>query len=131
MIEPGKDWFVGVLRRIFAIDEELRLGIQILTPKPRKILLYAPATREHMIWEEAIIREKNFADNFRYGILLDPQSVPLTAADLLLPPEMASKGAQFSLPLASGQQRLSIARMHVDNEFYQRVLFESLGISKS
>lgn len=60
----------GVLRRIFSIDEELRLGIQILTPKPRKIL-----------------------------------------------------------PLASGQQRLSIARLHVDSEFFQRVLFEPLGVA--
>jgi hypothetical protein len=127
MIEPGKDWFVGVLRRIFSIDDELRFGIQILTAKPRKILLYAPAVREHMVWEEAITREKSFADNFRYVILLEPQSLPLDAADLLLPPGMASKGAQFNLPLASGQQRLSIARLHVDNEFFQRALFESLG----
>jgi hypothetical protein len=129
MIEPGKDWFVGVLRRIFSIDDELRLGIQILTPKPRKILLHAPATREHLVWEEAIVREKNFAENFRYAILLEPQTLPLAAADLLLPPGMATKGAQFNMPLASGQQRLSIARLHVDSEFFQRVLFEPLGVS--
>jgi len=129
MIEPGKDWFVGVLRRIFSIDEELRLGIQILTPKPRKILLHAPVSRDHMVWEEAIQREKNFAENFRYGILLEPQALPLAAADLLLPPGMAAKGAQFNLPLPSGQQRLSIARLHVDNEFFQRALFEPLGVS--
>lgn len=129
MIEPGKDWFVGVLRRIFSVDEELRLGIQILTPKPRKILLYAPATREHLVWEEAILREKNFAENFRYAVLLEPQELPLQAADLLLPPGMARKGDQFNLPLASGQQRLSIARLHVDSEFFQRALFEPLGVT--
>lgn len=79
------------------------------------------------LWNEAIKREKNFAENFRYGILLEPQELPLAAADLLLPPGMATQGAQFNLPLPSGQQRLSIARLPVDNEFFQRVLFESLG----
>jgi hypothetical protein len=118
MIEPGKDWFVGVLRRIFSIDEELRLGIQ----------LHAPATRDHLVWEEAVLREKNFAENFRYGILLEPQGLPLPAADLLLAPGMATKGAQFNLPLPSGQQRLSVARLHVDGEFFQRVLIEPLGV---
>ncbi len=129
MIEPGKDWFVGVLRRIFSIDDELRLGIQILTPRPRKILLHAPVTRDHMVWEEVIRGEKNFAENFKYCILLEPQGLPLAAADLLLPPGMATKGAQFNLPLASGQQRLSIARLHVDSEFFQRALFEPLGVT--
>lgn len=131
MIEPGKDWFVGVLRRIFSIDEELRLGIQILSPRPRKILLYAPAIRDHLVWEEAIRKEKNFAENFRYGILLEPQGLPLAAAELLLPPRMATKGAQFDLPLATGQQRLSIARLPIDSEFFQRVLFEPLGTAQA
>lgn len=129
LIEPGKDWFVGVLRRIISLDEELRLGIEILTPKPRKILLHAPATRDHLVWEEVIRTEKSFREQFRHGILLEPQGLPLAAADLLLPPGMATKGAQFNLPLPSGQQRLSVARLHVDSEFYQRVLVEPLGVS--
>lgn len=130
LIEPGKDWYVGVLRRIYSIDEELRLGIQILAPKPRKILLHAPLAREHMVWEEAIRRDKNFREQFHYAILLEPQGVPLAAADLLLPPGLATQGAQFNLPLASGEQRLSIARLHVDSEFFQRVLFEPLGTTR-
>jgi hypothetical protein len=129
MIEPGKNWFVAVLRRIFSFDEELRLGIQILTPRPRKVLLHAPVSRDYMVWEEAIRGEKNFAENFKYCILLEPQGLPLAAADLLLPPGMATKGAQFNLPLATGQQRLSVARVHLDNEFFQRVLVEPLGMS--
>lgn len=127
LIEPGKTWYVGVLRRIFAVDEELRLGIQILTPKPRKILLHAPVTRDHMVWEEAIRKEKNFAEHYRYGILLDPQGLPLATADLLLPPGMAAQGAQFNVPLGAGFQRIAITRLHVDNEYFQRVLFEPLG----
>jgi len=131
MIEPGKDWFVGVLRRIFSMDEELRLGIQNLSPKPRKILLHTPTTQNDTVWEEVIRKEKTFVEQFQYGILLEPQGLPLVAADLLLPPGMASQGSQFNLPLATGQQRLSVARLHIDNEFFQRALFESLGTSRA
>jgi hypothetical protein len=131
VIEPGKEWFVGVLRRIYSIDEELRLGIQILATKPRKILLYAPATREHLVWEEAIRSEKSFGEHFRYAILLEPQSLPLTTADLLLSPGMAKQGAQFDVPLPDGQQRISIVRLHLDNENFQRAMFEPLGVTRN
>ena len=131
LIEPGKDWFVGVLRRIFSLDEELRLGIQTLAAKPRKILLYAPAVRDHMVWEEAIRSEKSFNEHYRYAVLLEPQKLPLSAADLLLPPGMATQGAQFDVPLPSGQQRISITRLHIDNENFQRVLFEPLGVTRN
>ena len=131
LIEPGKDWFVGVLRRIFSIDDELRLGIQILAARPRKILLHEPVLREADVWAEAVRKEKNFGDNFRHAILLEPQTLPLKAVDILLPPRMATKGAQFSVPLSAGEQRISVARLHVDNESFQRVLIEPLGVSWS
>lgn len=129
LIEPGKDWFVGVLRRIFSVDEELRLGIQILAVKPRKVLLYAQAVRENMVWDEAILAEKSFGENYRYAILLEPQKLPLASADLLLPPGMARKGVQFDVPMPGGQQRISVARVHFENEFFQRALFEPLGVT--
>lgn len=131
MIEPGKGWIVGVLRRIFSVDDELRLGIQILTPRPRKVLLHAPVTRDHLVWDEVIRTEKNFREHFRHGILLEPQTLPLVAADVLLPPGMATKGAQFNVPLPSGIQRIAIVRLHLDSEFFQRVLFEPLGVSRT
>jgi hypothetical protein len=131
VIEPGKDWFVGVLRRIYSIDEELRLGIQILATKPRKLLLYAPAVREHLVWEEAIRSEKSFSEHFRYAIMLEPQELPLVTADLLLVPGMATQGAQFDVPLANGQQRISITRIHIDNENFQRAMFEPLGVTRN
>ncbi len=131
LIEPGKDWFVGVLRRIFSVDEELRLGIQILAAKPRKVLLYSQAFRDNMVWEEAILAEKSFGENYRYAILLEPQPLPLTAADLLLPPGMAKQGIQFDVPLPTGQQRISITRLPLDTEYFQRALFEPLGVTRS
>jgi hypothetical protein len=131
LIEPGKDWFVGVLRRIFSIDDELRLGIQILAARPRKILLHSAALRETDVWAEAVRKEKNFADNFRHAILLEPQALPLGAVDILLAPHLATKGAQFDVPLSAGAQRISVARLHVDSEYFQRVLIEPLGVSWS
>ena len=131
LIEPGKDWFVGVLRRIVGEDEELRLGIQIIAAKPRKLLLYTPAVRDHMVWEEAILREKSFGEHYRYGILLEPQRLPLAASDLLLPPAMASRGSQFDVPLPGSQQRISIARLVVDGDHFQRALFEPLGVRRA
>ncbi len=131
LIEPGKDWFVGALRRIFSVDEELRLGTQILAAKPRKVLLYAQAVRENMVWDEAILAEKSFGENYRYAVLLEPQNLPLAAADLLLPPGMARKGIQFDVPMPGGQQRISIARLHSESEYSQRALFEPLGVTSS
>ncbi|HTP63653.1 MAG TPA: hypothetical protein VMJ14_16410 [Burkholderiales bacterium] len=131
LIEPGKEWYVGVLRRIFAIDDELRLGVQILAPKPKKVLLHALVHQENMVWEEAIRAEKSFDEHYRYGILLEPQVVPLAAADLLLPPKMARKGDQFDVPLATGQQRISIAQLRIDTEYFQRGLFEPLGVTRA
>lgn len=131
LIEPGKDWFVGVLRRIFSDDEELRLGIQILAAKPRKVLLYSQAFRENMVWEEAVIAEKSFGENYRYAILLESQNLPLSTADLLLPPGMVKQGMQFDVPLPIGQQRISITRLHLDTEYFQRALFEPLGVTRT
>jgi hypothetical protein len=131
LIEPGKDWFVGVLRRIFSVDEELRLGIQILAAKPRKVLLYAQAVRDNLVWEEAILTEKTFGENYRYGVLLEPQNLPLASADLLLPAGMARQGNQFDVPMPGALQRIAIARLHFENEYFQRVLFEPLGVTST
>ena len=111
LIEPGKDWFVGVRRRIFS--------------------MYAPTVHEHMVWDEAIRADKSFNEHFRHAILLEAQSLPLVAGDLLLPPGMATQGAQFDVQLKGGQQRIGITRLHIDNEYFQRVLFEPLGVTRS
>jgi hypothetical protein len=129
LLEPGKEWFVGVLRRIFSVDEELRLGIQILAAKPKKVMLRAPSVREDSPWEEATRVEKRFKEVFRQGIVLEAQSLPLAAGEMLLPPGLASRGDQFNVPMADKQQRLHISRLHVDNEHFQRVLFEPLGVT--
>jgi len=130
LIEPGKDWFVGVLRRIFSVDEEIRLGIQILAAKPRKVLLYSQAFRDNMVWEEAVVADKTFGENYRYCVLLEPQNLPLIATDLLLPPGMARQGMQFDVPMPGGKQRIAISRLPFENEYFQRALLEPLGVTR-
>jgi hypothetical protein len=130
LIEPGKDWFVGVLRRIFSVDEEIRLGIQILAAKPRKVLLYSQAFRDNMVWEEAVVADKTFGENYRYSVLLEPQNLPLIATDLLLPPGMARQGMQFDVPMPGGKQRIAISRLPFENEYFQRALLEPLGVTR-
>lgn len=127
LIEPGKDWILAVLRRVYSVDDELRLGLQLLAAKPRLIVLRAdPHAGSSNAWEEATMFEDSFKEHFRSAILLEPQPTPLAAADLLLAPKTATRGSQFDLQLARGAQRLAITRLHVDNEHFQRAAFEPL-----
>lgn len=125
LIEPGKDWILAVLRRVYSVEDELRLGLQLLAAKPRLIVLRAdPRAGSSNAWEEATMFEDSFKEHFRNAILLEPQPTPLAAADLLLAPKTAASGDQFELQLARGTQRLRITRLHVDGEHFQRAAFE-------
>lgn len=128
LIEPGKDWILAVLRRVYSVEDELRLGLQLLAAKPRLVTLRAdPHAGSSNAWEEATMFEDNFKEHFRSAILLEPQPTPLAAADFLLAPKTATRGSQFDLQLARGAQRLAITRLHVDNEHFQRAAFEPLN----
>jgi hypothetical protein len=126
-IEPGKQWLVGVLRRVFAIGDELRLGIQVLATQPRVLTLSTETSNAETVWEEATWFEPTFKQRFRRAILLEPQATPLTGGQLLLSAGLASRNTQFDVPLPSGTQRIRITQMHEANEHYQRVSFEPLG----
>lgn len=128
LIEPSKDWILAVLRRIYSVEDELRLGLQLVSAKPRLINLKAdPHAGSSNAWEEATMHEDNFKEHFRSAILLEPQPTPLAAADLLLAPRTATRGSQFDLQLARGTQRLRVTRLHVDSEHFQRAAFEPLN----
>jgi len=128
LIEPGEDWILAVLRRVYSVEDELRLGLQLLAAKPRFVTLRAdPDGGSAAVWEEATMYESNFKERFRSAILLEPQPTPLAAADFLLPPKTATRGTQFDLQLARGMQRLRITRLQVDSEHFQRAAFEPLN----
>lgn len=127
LIEPGKDWFLGVLRRIYSVEDELRMGVQILGAKPRLVALRSETVKRDEVWEEAMRFEATFREHYQRGILGEPQSLPLKGGEILLPPGLASRGTQFNVPLPDGEQRVRIARLVDDTEHYQRAIFESLG----
>lgn len=128
LIEPSTDWFLGILRRVFAIEDELRLGIQVLAARPRLVTLRTDHEVRTGAWEDAVRFESSFTEHFQRGILLEPQGLPLAAADLLLRPRLATRGTQFTVPLAQGRaQRLRVTRLADDTPHYQRALFEPLA----
>ncbi|MBS0335387.1 MAG: hypothetical protein JSS40_00915 [Proteobacteria bacterium] len=127
LIEPGRDWFLGVLRRIFSIDEELRLGIQVLAAKPCTVTLRLDVTAGNQVWDEATRRESDFGERYKRGILPEPQGLPLAAGIMLLPPRLASKGTRFNVPLPVGEQRILVTRILDDTAHYQRVMFEPVS----
>ena len=128
LIEPGTDWILAVLRRVYSVEDELRLGLQLVAAKPRLITLKAdPHAGSSNAWEEATMYEDSFKEHFRPAILLEPQPTPLAAADLLLAPKTATRGSQFDLQLARGTQRLRVTRLHADSEHFQRAAFEPLS----
>jgi len=119
LIEPGKDWVVGVVRRIFSIDDEVRLGVQVLTTTPHVLALGADVKVRDSVWEEAIKHEASFGERYRKGIWL-------AKGDMLVEPKLASRGTQFDVPQARGMLRVRVARVLHDGDHYQRVLLEKL-----
>lgn len=131
LVEPRDDWTIGVLRRIFSEEDELRLGVQVLAKAPRAVWFRTETLKDANVWEEAMMHEDSFREHYKRGILLEPQPVPLAGGDILLPPATAMRGTQLDLPLPDGTQRIRVARVIDDTEHFQRVLFESLGVTKA
>jgi hypothetical protein len=131
LIEPRSEWIIGVLRRIRSEENELRLGIQLLSSHPRVIWLGREEMKDANVWEEAMMHEATFLERYVRGILLEPTPLPFSSADLLLPPATASRGTQMSVPLPDGVQGIRIVRLLEDGDSYQRALLESLSIRKS
>ncbi|HXR59580.1 MAG TPA: hypothetical protein VN747_09725 [Burkholderiales bacterium] len=127
-IEPGNDWFLGVLRRIFSIEDELRLGVQILAARPHVVALRTETVKRDEVWEEAMRFEATFKEHYQRGILCEAQRLPLKGGEMLLTPKLGGRGTQFNIPLAQGgEQRIRIERLLENTLHYQRVVFESLG----
>ncbi len=127
LVEPGNEWFLGTLRRIFSIENELRLGVQVLAAKPQVLTLSLDEPPRESVWDEALRREATFHERYRRGLLLEPQPLPLRGGEILLAPGAASAGTRFAVSLPSGEQRLRVTRIAEENKYFQRALFESLG----
>lgn len=117
LIEPGEDWVIGVVRRIFTIEDELRLGVQVLSTRAKVLSLSTDTVKRDSVWEDAIRFEATFKERYRKAIWL-------ADGDALLEPKLASRGAQFDVPEARGMQRIRVTRLLHDSDHYQRALFE-------
>ncbi|MBV9188966.1 MAG: hypothetical protein JOZ85_00670 [Betaproteobacteria bacterium] len=126
LIEPGKDWVVGVVRRIFSIDEELRLGVRVLSTRAQVISLCPETVTRDSVWEDAMRFEATFTDHFKRAIVLDPLSMPPHGGDLVVEPGLASKGSQFDVPLNGAMQRIRVSRMLHTGDSYHRMVYECL-----
>lgn len=127
LIEPSKEWLLGVVRRVFAAEDELRLGVQVLTTKPRAMVLSTETIRRDSVWEEAMWHEATFKERFKRALLLEPQGAPLRGADVLLPASLASRNSQFEVFIPGGSQRICVTQLRESNEHYQHAAFEPLG----
>jgi hypothetical protein len=126
LMEPGKDWIVGVVRRLFSLDEELRIGIQVLSTQPHVLSIATDTLKRDQAWEDAIRFEASFNEKYKKAILLDPRADPAAGGDLLLEAGLASKGAQFDIPFGAVRQRIRVARVVHASDSYQRVVYEPL-----
>ena len=124
-IEPGSDWLVGVLRRLFALDKELRLGIQVLSKAPRVLMINPGSTLKETTWEDAVKYEATYRERYRKAILLEATGLPLVKGDLLLPPRLAAEGEAFGVPLPGRNQNIAVTRLLDDGEHYQRAAYEA------
>lgn len=123
LMEQGKDWSLGVLRRIFASGDELRLGIQVIALRPCTLWLEADLLRQASVWEEAMRHEARFGEHFPRALFLEPPALPLAGGECLLAPGLASRGTRFGVPLSTGHQEIRIDRLLADTEDFQRAAF--------
>ena len=126
LIEPGNDWVVGVVRRLFSIDEELRIGIQVLSTQPHVLSIAPVEMKRETVWEDAVRFESSFKEKYKKAILLDPRANPAENGDFVLEPGLASKGTQFDIPFETGRQRIRVVGVPHAGESYQRVVCEPL-----
>jgi len=128
-MDPGHDWGVGVLRRVLAEGEELRLGIQMLALKPKLVWFRLENVSRASPWDEHLVSERNFLQHFQRGILLDMAGNRIEAGELLVAPGVASRGSQLDIPLAAGVQRIRVTATREATEAFHRLAFETLALA--
>jgi hypothetical protein len=128
-VEPGPDWVVGALRRISGENGQLRLGVAVFTRQPKLAWFHVEATGYASVWEEEKRLDRDFLENFQRGVLIDADSLPLGPGEMLIAPGIASRGSRFDLPFAQGVQRIRVTAVRETTEDFDRVAFESLGVT--
>jgi hypothetical protein len=127
-IEPGQDWVLGVVRRMNAEGDELRLGLAVICRKPHAAWFHAESSGHSTVWDEEKRFERNFEDYFQRAILVDG-ATPAAPGEMLLAPSLAAQGSRIDMPMAAGMQRLVVTRVLEQTPDFQRVAYQPQGIS--
>lgn len=124
----GGDWAVGVIRRSNAKEQQLDLGISVLTRKPRLVWCERDETNYAGVWDDEKRFERNFNEHFLRGILLEPPGEGFDSGEMLFPPGAATRGTRFEMPVKNGRLRLTVTAIREETHDFQRVAFDVKAI---
>lgn len=127
-VEPGPDWILGVVRRMNAEEEELRLGVAVICRKPRVAWFHAESTGHTTVWDDEKRFERNFEEYFQRGILVDG-ATPEAPGQILLPAGLAARGSRIDIPMAAGMHRLVVSGVIEETQDFQRVAYDPQAVS--
>ncbi len=122
----AQGWVAGVIRRISAADDELRLGLQVLARRPQAIWCKLEKVQGSSPWEGEAMREREFLEHFQRAILVDAHgsgAAALQSGELLLDPRLGSPGSRFDVPLAKGIARLQVTDIRETGADFCRAAF--------
>jgi len=123
-VQPGRDWVVGVVRRANDVADQLRLGVALLSRKPRLLWFRLEGSGYKTVWEAEKRYERNFLEQFQRGILMEADQPPFSSGEMLLPPGLASRGTRFDVPMHAGMERLLVTAVREETQDFQRVAYE-------
>jgi len=106
-MEPGPDWIVGVLRRITAEGQMLRLGIGILGRRARCGWFHLRSSPSSTIAGHEARKGEDFLTFYRPGIFLDIDMESAATGEILIPRDGLKLGSRLELPLEHKVQHLS------------------------
>lgn len=126
-VEPGPDWVVGALRRISAEGDMLRFGIRILGRRATFAWFHARSAAQAKVLEHEDRGEKEFAEFYQPGLLLDVDFATTEAGEMLVPHGAVKIGQCLEFPLEAGVQHVRLNAMREASKGFNRVAFEVLG----
>jgi len=124
-VRGREDWAVGVVRRVGADREELRLGLQLSTRRPRLVWFRRETVERASPWEQELLVERRFLDFFQSGILLDTDGDAIASGRLIVAPGVAERGNVLAVPLAGGVLKLKVVATEEAGPDWRRIRFET------
>jgi hypothetical protein len=129
-VEPGPDWVVGALRRISAEGDMLRFGIRILGRRARLAWFHARSAAQAKVLEHEDRGEKEFAEFYQPGILLDVDFATTEVGEMLVPHGAVKIGQCLEFPFEAGVRHVRLTGMREASKGFNRVAFDVMGVTR-